>query len=155
MPDWLKIAIPGIVGGLTAIVAAFLSARWAVQRAYREKWWERKEKAYAEIIESLHDMLRYCEITAAEYRNGSESQHPSKEEFRRKHTEGHWRIQKATDIGAFVISEESVEVLQRLRERPKLIWVENPPWEIFEEDAQYFSDALSEIRQCARRDLKV
>lgn len=153
MIDWLKLTIPYAFGLMTTLLAAFLSAKWAVDRVYREKWWERKEKAYADIIEALHDMIRYCDLMADEYLERQE--HPMKKEFSDKHKEAYWKIQKSTDIGAFVISKDAAAILHKLRQRPRLNWEDNPPWDIYEEDAKYYRQALSDIRDCAHKDLRV
>jgi hypothetical protein len=89
MPDWLKIMIPSAVGLATTILAAFLSARWAVRRAFQERWWERKERAYAEIVEALHDSIRYCDLCAGEYLTHREESHPKKKEFGERYTEAY------------------------------------------------------------------
>jgi hypothetical protein len=154
MPDWLKILIPSIVGIVTTISAAFLSARWATKKAFQERWWERKEKAYAEIVEALHDLIRYSKICAEEYISDGQD-HPKKKEFGDRYTEAYWRIQRATDIGAFVISEQSASILTELRNKPELNWNENPPWDIYEADCDHYRNALAQIRRCARQDLKV
>jgi hypothetical protein len=154
VPEWLKLTIPGVFGLMTALLAAGLSARWAVRRVYREKWWERKEKAYAEIIDALYDIVRYCELTADEYLQGNDySDNPKKKEFGQSYTKAYWKIQKATDIGAFVISEQAAGILKILRDRPRLKWEENPPWEVYEQDAKHYRESIAEIRQCARKEL--
>ncbi len=155
MPDWLKILIPSIVGIVTTIGAAFLSARWATKKAFQERWWERKEKAYAEIVESLHDLIRYSSICAEEYLTSREEDHPRKKEFGDRYSEAYWKIQRATDIGAFVISKQAASILADLRKKPKLDWNENPPWEIYEADCDHYSQALARIRRCAIKDLKI
>lgn len=154
MPDWLKILIPSVIGLATTISAAFFSARWAARRVFQERWWERKERAYAEIVEALHDLIRYSELRAEEYISGGR-EHPKKKEFEGRYTEAYWKIQKATDIGAFMICEKAAAILADLSKKPKLDWNENPPWEIYEADSKHYREALAEIRECARQDLKV
>ena len=155
MPDWLKILIPSLVGLFTTILASFLSAQWAVRRAFQERWWERKERAYTEIVEALHDSIRYFELCAKESLEQWDETHPKMEEFRESYDEAYWKIQRATDIGAFVISEKAAAILVELRKRPRLDWNENPPWDVFEEDCKYYRDAIQKVRQLAREDLKV
>lgn len=155
MPDWLKILIPSMIGLATTIGAAFFTARWATKRAFQERWWERKEKAYAEIVEALHDLIRYSEMCAEDSFCPSGSEHPMKKEFGQRYSEAYWKIQRVTDIGAFVISEKSADILATLRKKPKLLWDENPPWEIYEANCDHYRDALAQIIECARRDLHV
>jgi hypothetical protein len=59
MKEFLLKLLPGII---TAIIAAYLAARWSLQKIYTEKWWERKEKAYSEIIESLYNIIQYYDF---------------------------------------------------------------------------------------------
>jgi hypothetical protein len=81
MPDYLKILIPSAIGFITTVCAAFLSARWAVRRAYAERWWDRKEQAYSEIIDALHDLLRYSSFEAERDLAGDSWEHPKEKEF--------------------------------------------------------------------------
>jgi hypothetical protein len=151
MPDWL----PSVLGIITSIGAAYFSAKWATRRAFQERWWTRKEQAYSEIIESLHDMIRYSDLVAEEYLNTDRGEHSKKKEFGDKYTEAYWKIQKATDIGAFIISPKAAAILVELRKRPKLNWEENPMWEVYEEDSKQYRSALEGIRFCAHKDLKI
>ncbi len=153
MSDYLKILIPSTVGLISTIVAAYFSARYGAKRALEQKWWERQERAYTDIIEALHAMIRYSDLSAQGYLNGSARQHPKEDEFRESYNQAYWNIMKATDIGAFAISEKAAEALTNLRKRPRPDINEEPPWEIFEEDSKAYRDTLNVIRSCARSDL--
>jgi len=155
MPDWLKILIPSAIGLATTVCAAYFSALWATRHAFKQRWWDRKEKAYSEIIDALHDMLRYSDLSVDGYLSGRSDDHPKEVEFSENYNRAYWQIQKMTDIGAFIISDEAVVALTKLRKRPRLKWEESPPWEIFEEDSKHYREALAAIRSCARADLKV
>jgi hypothetical protein len=153
MIDYLQVLIPSAIGLLTTVLAAYLSARWAVRQAFRQRWWERKESAYIDIIESLHDMLRYSSLCADDYPRSSG--YPKEKGFAERYSEAYWKIQRITDIGAFVISDEAAAILQKLRNKPQLKWEENPPWEIYEADCAHYREALDGIRRCAKKDLKI
>ncbi|TKJ38316.1 MAG: hypothetical protein CEE38_06040 [Planctomycetes bacterium B3_Pla] len=159
MPDYLKTLILSAVGFITTVCAAFLSARWAVRRAYQERWWDRKEQAYREIIDALHDLLRYSSFEAdrelSREQGREQWDHPKRKEFGALYAEAYWKVQRMTDIGPFVISENAAQILQKLRDRPKLEWGELPALELREQDAACYSEALDGIRKCARADLKV
>lgn len=149
MPDYLKI----VIGFLATVATAFLSARWGARSVLKQRWWERKEQAYTEIMEALHNLLRYSSLCAKEYSTGHE--HPKRKEFGERYSESYWKIQKMTDIGDFVISDEASGILQKLRDRPQLEWDENPRDEIYEADCAHYREALAGIRVCAKRDLNV
>jgi hypothetical protein len=145
----IKIA-PGII---TAILGSYLAARWSLKRFYSEKWWDRKEHAYAEIIDALYDVIQYCEIKKENYGQGTGHSAEKESEFSSNYKAAFWKIKRATDVGAFVISAEAQNVLKGLRDRPRLKWEENPPWDIFEEDYEAHRDALNKIVALAKKDL--
>lgn len=155
MPDYLKILIPSVIGLITTVAAALLSARWAVRRAFEERWWARKEQVYSEIIEALHDLLRYSAFEADRYLSGTRGDHPKEKEFAAQYSEAYWKVQKITDIGPFVISEDAAQILHKLRARPKLDFGDDDPMEVREQEAAHYREALEGIRKCARNDLKV
>ncbi len=143
-----------LTGVVAAIVASYLAAKWSMRKYYSEKWWERKERAYVEIIDALYDLVQYFEIHKIDYGEGTGYTEENEKEFRKKYNQAYWKIKKATDIGAFVVSSEAEAVLQELRNRPKLAWEENPPWDIYEQDYIYHRDALNKIVRLAKEDLK-
>jgi hypothetical protein len=151
MTEWLTVVGPFA----TAIVAAYLSARWTTARAYEQRWWERKERAYSEIVEALYDVIAYFDLTAEDYLTSKEEENPKMAAFRARYSEAYLKIQRLTDIGAFVISDKVAEVLMDLRKRPRLKWDENPPWEVYEEESRHFREALSAIKRLAKQDLKI
>jgi hypothetical protein len=143
--------LPGIA---TAIIASYLTARWSLKKLYSEKWWERKEKAYSDIIASIYAIMQYCEYQSEHYELGRELPEDRKKEIETKYGEAYWKLKKVTDIGGFVISKDAANVLKDLKERPKLNWNENPPWEIYDQDLKYHKEALEKIVAIANKDLK-
>ena len=154
MSDWLKMLISQALGMITAFVATYFTAMWAIRRGFQERRCERKERAYAEIVEALYESIRYCELAADEHRRVTERSHPKKEEFAQTYMEAHWKLHKATDIGAFVISPKAVAILMDLRKRPRPDWKTNPPWEVYEDESKGYKDAIQKIRECAEQDLR-
>lgn len=148
--EFLIKVVPGVI---TAILGSYLAARWSLKKFYSEKWWERKEHAYAEIINALYDVIQYCEIKKEDYGQGTGYSQEKESEFASNYSAAFWKIKRATDVGAFVISGEAQKVLKELRERPRLKWEENPPWDIYEEDYEAHRAALSKIVELAKKDL--
>jgi len=151
MIDFLLKILPGIV---TAILASYLATKWSLRKFYSEKWWQRKENAYIEIIDALYDLIQYCETQKEDYGSGTGYSECKIKKFRERYNRAFWEIKKTTDIGAFVVSSQAATILKELRDRPKLEWTENPPWEIYEQDYEYYKDALNKIIQVAKEDLK-
>jgi hypothetical protein len=147
--------IPGIIIAIfTSYITAYLTAKWSLKRFYSEKWWERKEKAYGEIMDALYDLLKYCEIQKEDYGGGTGYSDEKMKELGERYNQAFWKIKKTADIGAFVVSLEAEKILIELHNRPRLEWNENPPWDIYDQDYKYYREALTRIVDVAKRDLK-
>jgi hypothetical protein len=152
MTDILIKILPGIV---SAILASYLAARWSLKKIYSEKWWERRERAYSDIITSIYDIMQYCEYQRDHEMFGRKIREEKEKEFELKYNEAYWKLKKVTDIGGFVISKDAVNILQELKNRPKLEWNENPPCEIYDHDYEYHKQALEKLIAIANKDLNV
>jgi len=155
MPDWfidiLKVVLPGLV---VAIVTSILTVRLSIRRFYEEKWWERKERAYSDIIASLNDIMQYYEYQRDHYEHGRKLSKEREKEIKEQYSEAYWKLKKVTDIGGFVISRDAAVVLKDLRNRPKLKWDDNPPGEIYDSDYEYYKLALDQLVAIANKELK-
>ena len=151
MTDILIKFLPGIIA---AIIASYLAARWSLRKIYSEKWWDRKERAYSDIIASLYDIMQYREYQRDHDEWGRKISEDREKEFKEKYNEAYWKLKKVTDIGGFVISKDAADVLKNLRDRPKLDWNENPPCEIYDHDYEYHKQALDKVIAIANEDLK-
>jgi len=155
MIDIIIKIIPGIIIAIfTSSVAAYLTAKWSLKKFYSEKWWERKENAYSDIINALYDLLQYCEIQREDWLGETGYSDENMKDFGERHSRAFWKIKKATTIGAFVVSHEAEKILIELYKRPQLDWAENPPWECYEQERIYYHEALTRIVEVANRDLK-
>ena len=151
MNELLLNFLPGII---TAIVASYFAARWSLRELYSEKWWERKEKAYSEIIGSLYDVMQYCEYQRDHYEYGRQLSEEKDKELKERQRDAYWKLIKATDIGGFVISKEASKVPDDLRRSPKLEWNENPPDEVYNREYENHKQALERLIVIANKDLK-
>lgn len=150
MFDFLLKILPGII---TAFLGSYLAAKWSMRKFYSEQWWQRKERAYIEIIDALYDLIQYCEIQKKDYGAGTGYSEEIESDFRAKHSQALWKIKKTTDIGGFVISSKAAGILKELRDRPRLDFNENPLWELYEQDYDYYRDVLNKIVSAAKEDL--
>jgi len=143
-----------LISVITAIIASYSTAQWSLKKFYSEKWWERKERAYTEIIDALYDLLQYCEIQKGDFGQGSGYSENKMKLFREKYNQAYWKIKKATDIGAFVVSSEAEIALKELRDRQRPNWDDYDLWDIYEDDYKYYQNTLEKIVNIARIDLK-
>jgi len=142
-----------LTGLLTGISASYFTIQFTLKKFFAERWWDRKEKAYSEIIDSLFDLLHYCEIEE----QVEDGQHYSKERLEflgERFSDALWKIKRATAICALNVSDDAQRILMELSKRPDLKWSEEPPWELWEREAKYYRDALMQMIEAAKNDLR-
>jgi len=140
---------------IIALITAFIAVKWSISKFYAEKGWERKEKAYEEIINCLYDLLQYCEIEKNDFGDGAGYSDQKIRELGEKYSKAFWNIKRATAIGEFIVSVDALKVLEKLKERPILNWDENAPFDVFDHEYQYYKDALKQIIEVAKNDLRL
>ena len=146
--DFLIKIVPGII-------AAFIASKLAVDKFYREKKWERREKAYTEIIEALYNLIKYFRVQKEDYGQGTGLSEVRKHELYTKYVKASSSLAKATDIGSFYISEKASSILSELRNRERLSYQDGPRFEIFELEYQTHQQALDKFLEIAKKDLKL
>ena len=144
-----------LVVSLVVSVCAATVTVWLSLRRYRtERWWEHKAEAYSRIINALHALAAHLEARAdAELGEGYDQA-----EDDRRRSEGDRaaiELQKATEIGAYVISAEAADALSRLRYRPRPGMEEGDWYAVFASDRDAYTRALAEIRALAKADLGI
>ncbi|RYU63863.1 hypothetical protein [Aliivibrio finisterrensis] len=100
--DLLITVLPGI--GI-AFISSFLAARWAMKKFYTEKWWDRKEKAYTEIINALYDMVQFYEVFKEDYGQEDFISEQRSQQLNQLHTKAFWTVRRATDLAALYVSD--------------------------------------------------
>ncbi|HEY8941440.1 MAG TPA: hypothetical protein VIM59_14670 [Cellvibrio sp.] len=144
-----------IIKTVPGIVAAFVAARLAVNKFYKEKSWERREKAYAEIINSLYNLIKYFRVHKEDYGQGTGLSEHTEAELYNDYVSASSSLAKATDIGSFYISSEANAILSELRNRKLLDYREEPMFEVYESEYQAHQSALNKLLVVAKKDLKI
>lgn len=110
---------------LVAAGLAFVASLGAIyigrfRRFAQERWWERKADAYTRIIEALSDLVAYYRQMLDQELNPRRGITDEEEQKRRKQSrKGQQEVNKAADIGAFLISAEAEAALQLFRKGPE------------------------------------
>lgn len=138
-----------------AILAAALAARWAATKFLSERTWERKERAYEEILDALYSMTRYFDVHKSDYGHGTGLSEAAEEALYKAYSNANFALQKATNIGSFYISDDAAEILNDLRKREKLDYRDEPKFEFYEGEYRIHTEALEEILKVAKLDLQL
>jgi hypothetical protein len=156
MPQWIMLLIGSLATLVITVIGAVVGAWLARKRLHAEKWWELKTEAYSKIIEALHHAA-YCntqwydeDITHEGF--SEEKKKQLADDFRNANRE----IEKATGIGAFIISDDAAKVLSELAARPQDFDYQKEPWfELFAAESQAYKNALGKMRVLAKKDLEL
>ncbi len=118
----LKI-LPGII---VAVFSSLLAAKWAMTKFYTEKWWDRKEKAYTEIINALYDLVQYYNVYKEDYGQDGFISEERAQDLHQRHTQAFWSLHKVTELSSLYVSPKAVEILTDLKNREVLCHENNP-----------------------------
>lgn len=114
----------------------------------------RRETAYEEIIVALYDMIKYFRVHKEDYGQGTGLSEDRERELLQKYIAASSSLNKATDIGAFYISQKAVELLYGLRSREQLDYFNEPRFEFYEREYKEHDKVLKKILVEAKQDLK-
>lgn len=152
--------------GLIALLA-YLCRNWLLERlkasvkheydlkleSYKSQI-TRREQAYEEIIVALYDVIKYFRIHKEDYGQGTGLSDDRERELLQDYIRASSSLSKATDIGAFYISQDAVDVLQKLRSREQLDYYNEPKFEFYEQEYKEHEKAMQKLVEVAKHDLK-
>jgi len=106
---------------IVTAATAYLTVTWSLKKFLKEKRWERESEAYTRIIEALHHIKR----VVLEFQNeGSEvfegqlvRKQLAKEKIKalaERHNKAKQELEKYADMGAYCITHEAIEAIERL-----------------------------------------
>ena len=114
----------------------------------------RREKAYEEIIVALYGMIKYFRVHKEDYGQYTGLSGDRERELQQEYIRASSSLSKATDIGAFYISQDAVNILQKLKAREQLDYYNEPRFEFYEQEYKEHDIALTQLVEVAKRDLK-
>lgn len=114
----------------------------------------RREQAYEELIVALYDMIKYFRVHKEDYGQGTGLSDERERELLQEYICASSSLSKATDIGAFYISQDAVDILQKLRSREQLDYYNEPRFEFYELEYKEHDNALKKLLEVAKHDLK-
>lgn len=153
-PWYIQLSLVLIPSLIVAVVTAILTVKLSVRKFYTERWWERKADAYSRIIEALHRHKNYVEqkLEIEMSYPKKDRTKEEKEDLEKQWTDANAELERAADLGAFVISEETEEIIKKFLKRP--IDAYDVLLEAMEVDLSYIKNCLLEVKAAAKKDLK-
>ena len=148
--DLLNVVVPGVV---VAVVASLVTVHLSLRRFHAQKWWEKKEAAYSNLIEVVHKLKEYAR---RHHDRDLGVENPSVEEI--QEIEKQWKVwnaeyQRLRDLAAFHVSDAAVRILNRY-DQQKIRARDNDIYKWIEQDLIAGTECLEALIQEARRDLR-
>jgi len=151
--DALQMIWNGLVTLLTALPAAWLAVRISLRKFSTQKWWERREQSYAEIIGILSSLL----VSLGRWENDEldimKLSSKEKSNLFKKLRGGREQIEMVAREGAFRISRESSEALHEVVKA--LEQYGRHPMEGIDFQWKAVSNCLESINSEAKKDLGI
>ncbi len=108
MPEIVWQILTGII---IATASAWITVQLSLRRFRTERWWERKVESYTNVIEALHNSKAFASYHLKT--GGREIPEERDKELRSRTREANDEILKATDVGAFSLSEKALTRLRK------------------------------------------
>lgn len=140
---------------ITAVITAIVTVRLSLKRFYSEKWWEKKSISYTTIIESLHNMKKYCDEHMEYEMTHKEIPKEKQEQLWLSYSLARDEVSKAIDIGSFIICDEAVEELKNLVKSLYRARSENTFFEYLDSQLSALTGCLEKVKVIAKNDLKI
>jgi hypothetical protein len=136
---------------LASFLGAWLAARFALSRFYREKVWERKTGAYTTIFEALHDMgIWFDKHLDAEVR-GIELDEQAQDRLSEEYRGAKQRLERQLASETWLIPDCCQ---QRLAQLIRELDAKQEYWfDVVETGSVAISSAEKDLRQLVREDL--
>ena len=154
--DYHQIIISVVSSLLVAVITAFVTVKLSLRRFYTERWWEKKAEVYSRIIEALHRYKKYYEEKLKiEMKYPRSDNDELEKKLSKQWAESKAEIEKAVDLGAFIVSEEVESILTKFLNRKIGDPNYDPLFEIIETDLGKVKKCLSEVKAAAKKDLGI
>ncbi len=154
MDTFLELSSQIAVGGITAVIASYITVRLSLRRFYSEKWWEKKAEAYSAILEALHYMKRHFDENLDAEMMAREIPEDRMQDLQEKFQKAFDELTKRIDIGQFVLSDEAVAELSSFQKAYDKA-SEAESWDQYLEKSWVaINNALTRMRTVAKTDLK-
>jgi hypothetical protein len=141
-----------VIGFVSGGLSAWLTYRLAFRRFRAEKWWERRADAYSDILEALHESLRFAETNIAYMKSGSEVPPEQDADVRKAAAAANIEICRAANAGKLFLSSAALNRLTQFLHDSDKYKPDN--WtDYLLTDYEMTSNCIDDFAQLARDDL--
>jgi len=149
MPEIVWQILTGII---IATASAWITVQLSLRRFRTERWWERKVESYTNVIEALHNSKAFASYHLKT--SGREIPEERDKELRSRTREANDEILKATDVGAFILSEKALTRLRKYKNEEEEASEIRDWYGYLIADLEATEGCLKDFIEIAKKDLK-
>ena len=144
-----------LIGIIIAATSSWITVRLSLARFRSEKWVERKIEAYTKVREAFHHSKSFSDKHLDAEMTGRELPEETDKEVRELSKEAHKEIDKYTDIGSFIFSDEFYLKLKEYQRESDEVLSNHQGWtDYLNNDQELIERYLKELIQLAKSDLR-
>jgi len=143
-----------LTGILIAAVSSWITVQLSMRR-FRAEWlWKRKADAYGAVIEALHNSKAFYIAHMSSVEQGKELSKERDNELGLRARQGHDAIQKAIDMGSFLLSQKALDRLGQYMKESDAVSQNQDRYSYLDEHLAATIRCLEDIVPIAKEDLK-
>jgi len=147
-------AVNIVVGLVIATVSSLITVQLSFRRFRLERLWDRKAMAYERVIEALQHSKAFsnAHITASIFR--TELSEEKDQDLRQRAKHARLEIERATDMGSFLLSDRAKERLLRYAREVQAAADTHDWFEYLTADLAATKSCLSDLIKIAKGELR-
>ena len=151
----VQILKPVLIGILIAAVSSWITVQLSMRR-FRAEWlWKMKADAYSAVIEALHNSKAFCIAHMSSYEQQRELSKERNHELGIRARQGKDAIQKAIDMGSFLLSQKALDRLAQYMKESDDVSHEQDFYFYLDENLAATVSCLKDIVPIAKEDLRI
>ncbi len=149
----LQILKPILIGILIAAVSSWITVQLSMRRFRAEWFWKMKADAYSAVIEALHNSKSFYIAHMSSYEQLGELSKERDHELGLRARQGKDAIQKAIDMGSFLLSRKALDRLAQYMKESDAVSHEQDWYSYLDEHLAATLSCLKDIVPIAKKDL--
>jgi len=152
LADSAKVIVPGIV---VAVVASLVTVRLSIRRFHAEKWWERKEEAYSNLIDIMYSLKDYTTKHLVHEEDPERFTKGEREIWESEWREFGKRYARARSLASMHLSKDAMAVLKTYEDEKARASENDDVYRWMDDDLSACTKCLEALIAAAKADLGV
>lgn len=143
-----------LTGLIIATASAWITVQLSLRRFRTERWWERKVESYKNVIEALHNSMAFASDFFQAEAEGRKIPEERDKELQSRARKAKDEILKATDVGAFILSEKALTRLKKYKDEADEASQSDNWYDYLYVELEATEKCLKDFIEIAKKDLK-